>query len=46
MIADQLPEGGQVRVGKLQAPNGDAAYTDPVKVQAKEVLSMPPPKAA
>jgi len=40
MIADQLPESGQVRVGKLQAPNGDAAHTDAVKVRAKELLRL------
>ena len=40
MIADQLPEGGRVRVAKLEAPNGDPALTPAVKARAKELARL------
>jgi type IV secretory pathway VirD2 relaxase len=40
MIAGQLPEDGQVRVAKLEAPNGDPALTQAVKARAKELARL------
>lgn len=40
LIAGQLPESGQVRVAKLEAPNGDPALTQALKARAKELARL------
>lgn len=40
LIADQLPESGQVRVARLQAPNGDPTLTQALKARAQELARL------
>lgn len=40
MISAQLPEGGALRIGGLEAPNGDPALTQALKARAHELKRM------